>query len=310
MLRPGALSLPHPLRALGRRPAERLRDDELVGELQRRIRRRPSGEAAILVRSLAGQLSSQAFARLMSKLRRTALSSYQGHDISLVVSSRATLMRLKETEKEPFTVEWIEQSIRPGDVFYDVGANVGTYSLIAAKTTGNGARVFAFEPAANTFRDLCENVLLNESAASIVPLQIALWSESRLLSLTYRSLDGGAAKHNVERALRARWPLTHGILGVTIDDLVQRFGLPVPTHAKIDVDGSELEVLRGAAATLARPEWRSILLELSAGLEQRVRTELADKGFGDSRRHERPGTAYWTFTRTEEPNQQLLAASL
>jgi FkbM family methyltransferase len=213
--------------------------------------------------------------------------------------------------KEPFTVDWIERSIKPGDVFYDIGANVGPYSLIAAKATGNGARVFAFEPSASSFHDLSRNVLLNGCAESIVPLPLALWSESRLLSFTYHSLVPGASMHRVSSDLRSQRPLTETIIGFRLDDLVERFGLRVPTHAKIDVDGYELEVLRGAKRTLARPEWRSIIVELDREDTDRnrsIKALLADAGFDPGGRQEHTPTrryphpeerpdVYWIFTR-------------
>src|SRR5207248_1639628 len=99
----------------------------------------------------------------------------------------------------PFTVEWIESSIRPGDVFYDIGANVGAYSLIAAKATANGARVFAFEPSARSFHDLSSNVLLNGCAESVVALPLALGSDNGPLFLTPGPTPVGAAQHRVSR---------------------------------------------------------------------------------------------------------------
>src|SRR5215210_5569231 len=68
-------------------------------------------------------------------------------------------LRLRPAAKEPWTVEWIEQNLRDGDVLWDIGANVGVYSLIAAKVA-SGARVVAVEPGYATFASLCDNVLL------------------------------------------------------------------------------------------------------------------------------------------------------
>ena len=223
------------------------------------------------------------------------------------------MKRLGSVEKEPLTVEWIERSIKAGDVFFDIGANVGAYSLIAAKATGNGARIFAFEPAAASFRDLSRNVVLNGCAESVVPVPLALWSETGLLSLTFRSLSAGASRHRIGRGVASENGRTATILGVRLDDLMERFGIPVPTHAKIDVDGYELEVLRGAERTLARPEWRSIIIELDPDESERnlaIQELLTNAGFDvavshkreKSRRYPRPAErpdVYWTFTRSE-----------
>jgi hypothetical protein len=101
------------------------------------------------------------------------------------------------------------------------------------------------------------------------------------------------------------------IVGIPLDELVERFGLPVPNHAKIDTDGYELEVLAGAERTLARKEWESIHVELDreeTGRNEQIRRVLADAGFHNQRRHERRPTSafpdpdsrpdvYWTFSR-------------
>jgi FkbM family methyltransferase len=213
-------------------------------------------------------------------------------------------------EKEPFTVEWIEDSIRPGDVFYDIGANVGAYSLIAAKATGNRARVYAIEPWASSFNDLSRNVLLNGCGQSVVCLPLALWSDNRPLHLSPSVHIAGAAQHHISIE-DANQTDTVCVLGVRLDDLVERFGLPPPTHAKIDTDGCELEALLGAERTLGSPEWRSILLELDSeetARNREIKKLLTDSGFDAGHRHERLPTpsfpdpkgrpdVYWTFWR-------------
>ncbi len=285
-------------------------DDAVVKDVAKRLGR-PGEQGADLLVTLAEQLRAKAAGRLVEELTPVRELDYPRHSIKLVVSSPEIAKRLGSVEKEPFTVEWIERSVRASDVFYDVGANVGAYSLIAAKVTRNRAKVFAFEPAAPSFRDLARNVLLNDCAESVVPLPFALWSKTGLLSLTFRSVSPGASRHRVSGELGPDKPLTETIVGIRLDDLVERFGVPVPTHAKIDVDGYELEVLRGARRTLARPEWRSIIVELDPEETPRnraVKTLLADAGFDRGLRHarlpsrryphpeERPDV-YWTFTR-------------
>jgi FkbM family methyltransferase len=294
-------------------------DDAVLRDFAKRLSRRDERGAELLAK-LVEQMQLKAAGVLVDHLTPVRQLDYARHRIELLVSSPAIGRRLASVEKEPFTVDWIEQSIKPGDVFYDVGANVGPYSLIAAKATGNGARVFAFEPSAPSFNDLSRNVLINDCAESIVPLPLALWSESRLLSFTYHSLVPGASTHRVSSNLRLQRPLTETIIGIRLDDLVERFGLHVPTHAKIDVDGYELEVLRGATRTLTRPEWRSIIVELDREETDRnraIKALLADAGFDSGDRQERTPSrrypdpeerdVYWIFRRRVS---QLLALAL
>ena len=101
------------------------------------------------------------------------------------------------------------------------------------------------------------------------------------------------------------------MIGVRLDDLVESFGLPVPTHAKIDTDGYELEVLRGAERTLTRSEWKTVIVEFERGETRRnreIKKVLARAGFDAGREHLRLASAnfpgpdgrpdvYWTFEK-------------
>jgi len=284
------------------------RGHPLVGEVVTSLDESSSADAAELVASLIAQMPVEATGVLMEKLPPVAELDYSGHPIQLCVSSSEIGVRLLSVEKEPFTVDWIERSVKPGDVFYDIGANVGAYSLIAAKAIV-GARIFAFEPWPASFHDLSGNVLLND-AERIVALPLALWSRTCLLSLRSSVAVAGAARHEIsERVAEEAGTVT--VLGVCLDDLVERWGFPAPTHAKIDTDGSELEALRGGERTLLRPEWQTILVELDRHETRRnrdVRKLLAAAGFDDGYEHERLPSlhfpqpkggpdVYWTFRR-------------
>ena len=283
-------------------------DEAILRDAARRINRDAGTD---LLSSLAEHLRLKVAGELGQRILPVREVDYPEHQIKIVLSSPTAATRVRAAEKEPVTVEWIERLVRPGDTFYDIGANVGAYSLIAAKATDQGARVFAVEPSPATFRDLAENVLLNGCGDSVVPIPIALWSDSGLISFTYRSLAAGAARHRLTAEPTAGQPLTQRVLGIRLDDLVEHFGLPVPTHAKIDVDGYELDVLQGAERTLERREWQSIIIELDREDTERngaVVSLLTDIGFGPGRRHERMPSrrypdpdarpdVYWTFSR-------------
>jgi FkbM family methyltransferase len=293
------------LRALG--------DEAIAREAAARINHAEAGSDLLTV--FAGHLRSKSAAALTEQLTPVGELDYAPHPIRIVLSSPAMSKRLESVDKEPFTVEWIERYVTAGDCFYDIGANVGAYSLIAAKATGGGAQIFAFEPSPATFHDLSRNVLLNGCADSVVPVPLALWSESRLLSIGYKSPEAGAARHRLtegtEAGGRAGRRETQTIVAAALDDLVEGFGFPVPTHAKVDVDGYELQVLRGAGRTLRRPEWRSIIVELDTDDTERnasIKALLADSGLGHALKHERTPSArypdpgrrpdvYWTFSR-------------
>jgi FkbM family methyltransferase len=193
---------------------------------------------------------------------------YPRADIRLAVDSDVERrLRGASCAKEPRTVQWIEEVFRPGDVFYDIGANVGAYALVAAKAHAGAVRVYAFEPSFATYAQLCRNVILNGCSGTITALPVALADRTALQTLHYRDLRAGMARHALAapvdadgRAFEAM--ASQAVLGYSLDDLVTHLALPVPTHIKLDVDGFEAEVLAGAGKTLGDPALRTVLIEL------------------------------------------------
>jgi FkbM family methyltransferase len=192
---------------------------------------------------------------------------YRRKDLYLAVSSPMDVGRAAACAKEPGTVRWIEEQV--SGVFYDIGANVGAYSLVAWAFSNGRTRVIAFEPGFSTFPQLCRNILLNGSEGQITPLNIALSDHSGPEVFRYGSIDAGAAQHvglstgatasgsNDGRVVFQQQMWTH-----TLDDAIDRFQLPAPAHIKIDVDGHELAILVGAERTLKAGTVRSLQIEI------------------------------------------------
>jgi FkbM family methyltransferase len=200
--------------------------------------------------------------------------------------------------KEPFTVEWIEQSLREGGVLYDIGANVGGYTLIAAAQHPS-VRIVAFEPAYKNYAALCDNIVVNEFADRVVPVPLVLGRETHLATFRHRRLIVGGAQHE-SRAVPGEldWEPEYEQPGLVaqLDDVVRLFGLPAATHAKVDVDGAELEVFGGAAATLAAQSLQGILVEMADDPDA-VGRLLRDAGFELRQVHETPAVSYGVFER-------------
>jgi FkbM family methyltransferase len=224
---------------------------------------------------------------LQEQLVLTERLDYPRHEIRLTITSRAEhAYRRHSCAREPETVAWIERELRAGDVMFDVGANVGAYSLVAAKATGGAARVFAFEPAFATFAALCRNVALNACDGVVVPLHLALSDETTLGEFAYTDLASGASLHayagHVHPKLAAFRPvLRQPVLSYRIDDLVRAWPIPVPALVKIDVDGAELAVLHGAAETLRDARLRTLSVEIEPESKDGPAIEafLAERGF-------------------------------
>lgn len=173
--------------------------------------------------------------------------------------------RASPRRKEPMTAEWID-GLEPGSVLYDIGANVGSYSLLAA---AKGVNVFAFEPGFAAYAALCRNAAHNTRLPGrITPMPILLWDKAEMVWFRYSTLLPSGADHKLPGNETARQSdasvYKQRQVGIPLDYLIG-WGLPPPNHIKIDVDGAEEIVLRGAARTLRWPTLQSILIETDGG---------------------------------------------
>lgn len=222
---------------------------------------------------------------LLSRLRRTFLPGLRDRAEKVERLSEAMVLRVpiaggqvafhvpapllhdravRMLEKEPDTIEWLDR-LGPDDVLWDVGANVGVFSLYAA--VRSRCRVVAFEPSAANFHVLARNVQLNPGAR-VDAYCVALAGATGLGSMNLASpaLGMAMAQFGKPGELSPYWhgPVggIHGMVGFTVDEFIARFSPPFPTHMKLDVDGLEPAILRGAAATLRDPRLRSVMAEL------------------------------------------------
>jgi len=178
--------------------------------------------------------------------------------------------RLGSCNKEPETVAWLEKTISCGDVFCDVGANIGAYTLVAASIMKSSGTIYAVEPSFSTFSQLSENITLNQASTPgvvVIPIYAGLGEITRIEKLGISDVRAGSARHvwagqphcqDGEVAVNATLP----VVCYSLDDLVETFGLPMPTVMKIDVDGPEVAVVKGAIGCLSSDGFRSLLIEL------------------------------------------------
>lgn len=179
--------------------------------------------------------------------------------------------------KEPATIGWID-TFDCDDVFWDVGANTGIYSLYAAKL--KDVRTLAFEPAAFNHALLCDNIRLNGLEDRVAAYGLAFSNSSKLGELKIADDEPGAAVASVDDASVGR--LRQAALVFSVDDFIDRFRPPFPTHIKIDVDGLETEILEGSRRTLADPRLKSLLVEVDerdGSRPARIDAVLGEFGF-------------------------------
>ena len=180
----------------------------------------------------------------------------EGIDETILINTatRYANMRIQAAQKEPWTYQWIRNAIGRGDVLYDIGANVGGYTLIAL---ARGAQVVAFEPHHENYRELCRNVSLNKLESRATLIGAALSDRRGALR---NPAFGAAAGQSMTLEGAESGPVS--IIADRLDDLRRDLALPAPNHIKVDVDGFELKVLHGGEQTFAAPELRTALVEI------------------------------------------------
>jgi FkbM family methyltransferase len=190
--------------------------------------------------------------------------------------------------KEPDTIEWIA-GFQPGDVFVDIGANVGMYSIWAAKT--RGVRTFSFEPESQNYALLYRNIVMNGLAGNVVAYCVALSDTTGYSLLHLSQFQPGGSCHSFGEMIdfrleRREAAISQGCVSTTLDALVADGVVPMPNHIKIDVDGIEHKVLAGCRNTLADPRLKSVLVEINTNLEEhrKIIADMRALGFGFSER--------------------------
>jgi len=196
------------------------------------------------------------------------------------------------------TLEWI-RGFASDAVLWDIGANVGEYSLAAA---ARGLRVWAFEPAAVNYFVLAKNVEINRLDDRITALNVALHERTSIGALNMSRTQIGSSSHTYQDsepggdAGRYR----QAVVGYSIDDFITAFAPPFPDHIKLDVDGNEALILSGARRTLADPRLQSLHSEVRPDSREQVLRMMREAGFASSRqlRIKPSGVADVLFTRT------------
>jgi len=213
--------------------------------------------AISLFRSLYAIIDRIRLGKYLSvKLNRKTL--FKIYDMGNTTRMRANTFSIKEPE----TIAWIN-SMKRGERFLDIGANVGIYSLYAAT---KNLQVLAVEPDPFNFALLNLNILYNNLTANIKAYGLALHNEKKLSLLNMSGVSWGGASSSFDQALDFQGkpynPVYQvGVYGIQLDELISDTGFHV-NHIKIDVDGNECLLLQGAKDTLANKSLKSLLIEL------------------------------------------------
>ena len=171
-------------------------------------------------------------------------------------------------DKEPDTNDWIKTIPNDG-VFFDVGANVGVFTILASTFC---RKVLAFEPVAINYSVLNQNIMINRLDDVATAYCLAISDKSHFDTMRLSSNVVGSAHHtfgkNIDACHEEFSPVfKQGAFAASLDDLVYKYGFECPTYLKVDVDGNENLVMAGAHELLKDQRLRSILIELNVSLE-------------------------------------------
>jgi FkbM family methyltransferase len=139
------------------------------------------------------------------------------------------------------------------DLFVDIGANAGSYTVLACAV--RGAKGYCFEPVPSTFVRLMDNLTVNNLSDRVTPLNLGISDKEGELRFT---VGAGTTNH-----VATEMDESAGLLSVPVRTLDQALAGESPSLIKVDVEGFELPVLNGAVATLANPSLHSIVIELN-----------------------------------------------
>lgn len=249
---------------------------------------------AALVRTTLAPLSARqrkrTIARVIAQLTAEDLATVETRHGPLRFRQLRSAFTASAVERfhtdEPETLAWID-GFAANEVFWDIGASIGVYALYAALKPG--LEVYAFEPSGFNFGLLVDHIALNGLGDRVHPLCIALGERDGLGELYMAQASpghGGNALDRPENQYTSFAPVFHQrVLAFSVDGLRERYGLAAPTHIKIDVDGIEDDIVRGATRTL--PAVQSILIEVQGRIEgereRRLEAQLADAGLVEDR---------------------------
>jgi FkbM family methyltransferase len=213
---------------------------------------------------------------LRFSINRTTIVIQDGVDFIFAVPNSISRWRASSfSSKEPETLEWIN-TIPEGAVLWDIGANIGLYSVYAAKK--RNINVIAFEPSVFNMEILARNVYLNKLTEKICIVPLALSSQISISEMKMTSTEWGGALSTFGENFGwdgepIKETFKYQLIGLDMESAVSKLEITSPEYIKMDVDGLEHFILKGGKEVLAKI--KSILIEVNDDfIEQAQQCEL------------------------------------
>lgn len=156
-------------------------------------------------------------------------------------------------------IDCLKHHVKNGDVFIDIGANIGSYSLIASKEVGESGKVIAFEPINSIYSKLKKNIELNE-AKNIEILPLAVYNEKKQINLFCSNLENEGMSSIIENDQCSGKIET--VEAIKLDNFINENNIQKVDFIKIDIEGAELPALQGMVETITK-NLPLVLIEIS-----------------------------------------------
>lgn len=165
---------------------------------------------------------------------------------------------------EPYSWNFVSKFLKPDMIVFDLGANLGQYTLLAAKSVGETGYVHSFEPSSRMFSELEFNVSLNNLSDICTLNKVAVSNVSDMAKLSKYKPGAEVYASLGSHTRREGTMIGHEeVKTIRLDDYIENAGIDHVDFMKIDIEGAELLALRGAENLLSQSDAPAILLELA-----------------------------------------------
>jgi FkbM family methyltransferase len=240
-----------------------------------------------------------------STLEETRQISVSGITAEFYQQSAVEQRQLDTSSEELPVMRLILESKLPGDVIWDVGANIGVHACLLQKYTQNSGHgegnVIAFEPHPSNAKRLRENAKLNELDLTVH--EAALFSQNKEIQLQSVNEEAGEGKHTLSND-HNRETTKIPVKAMRGDEIIDKTHIPRPNIIKIDVEGSEMHVLKGLTGIIESTTLRLIIVEVHreklgdfGHAERDIQDSLEQNGFEVQKIHDRGSEYFLKGTR-------------
>lgn len=234
----------------------------MINQLKSALKKGVAGSMKLFGKTKIGR---EVFKEILnSSMNKVAETTHNNLSFKFAVPNTLCEWRIKTfASKEPETLEWID-NLAPGSILWDIGANIGLYSVYAAKKSN--CTVYAFEPSVFNLELLARNIYLNQLTDKVCIVPLALSDEMSVSHMRMTSTDWGGALSSFGKEFgwdgkSIRQTFEYRMVGISMQDVVEKLNIPLPDYIKMDVDGLEHFILKGGVSIL--PKIKEIIIEVN-----------------------------------------------